>query len=128
MYTHEYHRPHLLPLPNGPHPVRLHRFFHPYRLPRACIPEHLHYRIFYNGFLDSDGDGVRTGGDLRFYASSGKELAYEIADWNTSGTSNIWVKAPAISSSANTVITAVWGKTGDRDHPGLCNRGPGLGK
>ena len=36
----------------------------------------------YNGFLDPDGDGVRTGGDLRFYASNGKELAYEIADWN----------------------------------------------
>jgi hypothetical protein len=48
----------------------------------------------YNGFLDSDGDGVRTGGDLRFFASSGQELAYEIADWNTSGTSNIWVKVP----------------------------------
>ncbi|MEL0098090.1 MAG: DUF2341 domain-containing protein, partial [Opitutae bacterium] len=38
----------------------------------------------YNGFLDSDGDGVRTGGDLRFFAASGQELAYEIADWNTS--------------------------------------------
>ena len=42
----------------------------------------------YNGYLGfSDGDGVRTGGDLRFYSSSGQELAYEIADWNTSGTS-----------------------------------------
>ena len=38
----------------------------------------------YNGFLDPDGDGVPTGSDLRFFASSGKELAYEIADWNPS--------------------------------------------
>ena len=48
----------------------------------------------YNGFWDGDGDGVRTGGDLRFFASSGQELAYEVADWNTSGTSDIWVKYP----------------------------------
>ena len=26
----------------------------------------------YNGFLDSDGDGVRTGGDLRFFAPAGR--------------------------------------------------------
>ena len=70
----------------------------------------------YNGFLDSDGDGVRTGGDLRFFASSGQELAYEIADWNTSGTSSIWVKAPSISGT-NTVITAAWGKTGTETTP-----------
>jgi hypothetical protein len=63
----------------------------------------------YNGFLDSDGDGVRTGGDLRFFASSGQELAYEIADWNTSGTSDIWVKVPSISGTT-TVVTAAWGK------------------
>ena len=65
----------------------------------------------YNGFLDPDGDGVRDGGDLRFFATNGKELPYEIADWNTSGASNMWVKVPSISGT-NTVITAAWGKTG----------------
>ena len=38
----------------------------------------------YNGFLDPDGDGVPTGSDLRFFASNGKELPYEIAEWNPS--------------------------------------------
>ncbi|MDA9110479.1 DUF2341 domain-containing protein, partial [bacterium] len=77
----------------------------------------------YNGYLDSDGDGVRTGEDLRFYSSNGKELAYEIADWNTSGTSNIWVKAPAVSGN-NTVITAAWGKTGTDTTPDYATNDP----
>src|SRR6056300_36116 len=77
----------------------------------------------YNGFLDSDGDGVRTGGDLRFFASSGQELAYEIADWNTSGTSNIWVKVPSISGTT-TVITAAWGKTGTETTPDYATNDP----
>ena len=66
----------------------------------------------YNAFLDSDSDGIRTGGDLRFFASNGKELPYELADWNTSGVSRVWVKVPTISSSSDTIITAVWGKPG----------------
>ena len=66
----------------------------------------------YNAFLDSDSDGIRTGGDLRFFASNGKELSYELADWNTSGISRVWVKVPTISSSVDTIITAVWGKPG----------------
>ena len=66
----------------------------------------------YNAFLDSDSDGIRTGGDLRFFASNGKELSYELADWNTSGVSRVWVKVPTISSSVDTIITAVWGKPG----------------
>ena len=78
----------------------------------------------YNALLDPDSDGIRTGGDLRFYASNGKELAYEIADWNTSGTSNIWVKVPTISSSVNTVITAAWGKTGTETTPDYATNDP----
>ena len=77
----------------------------------------------YNGMLDTDGDGVRTGGDLRFFASSGQELAYEIADWNTSGTSHIWVKVPSISGT-NTVITAAWGKTGTETTPDYASNDP----
>ncbi|NDH00332.1 MAG: DUF2341 domain-containing protein, partial [Opitutae bacterium] len=77
----------------------------------------------YNGFLDGDGDGLRTGGDLRFFASSGQELAYEIADWNTSGTSHIWVKVPSISGT-NTVITAAWGKSGTGTMPDYATHDP----
>ncbi|MBV42384.1 MAG: hypothetical protein CL834_05075, partial [Crocinitomicaceae bacterium] len=65
----------------------------------------------YNAFLDSDGDGIRTGGDLRFFAANGKELSYELADWNSSGSSQVWVKVPSISGN-NTLITAAWGKAG----------------
>ena len=77
----------------------------------------------YNGFLDGDGDGVRTGGDLRFFAASGQELAYEIADWNTSGTSDIWVKVPTISGT-NTEITAAWGKSGTETMPDYATNDP----
>ena len=77
----------------------------------------------YNGFLDSDGDGVRTGGDLRFFASSGQELAYEITDWNTSGTSDIWIKAPFLSGT-NTLITAAWGKIGTETTPDYASNDP----
>jgi hypothetical protein len=78
----------------------------------------------YNALLDTDSDGIRTGGDLRFYASNGKELSYELADWNTSGTSNIWVKVPTISSTVNTVINAVWGKTGIETTPDYATNDP----
>ena len=77
----------------------------------------------YNGFLDEDGDGVPTGGDLRFYASNGKELPYEITDWNTTGTSSFWVKAPSISGSG-TVINAVWGKAGTAITPDYASDDP----
>ena len=66
----------------------------------------------YNAFLDSDGDSIRTGGDLRFFASNGQELSYELADWNSSGVSRVWVKVPTLSSGIDTIITAVWGKPG----------------
>ena len=77
----------------------------------------------YNGFLDSDGDGVRTGGDLRFFAASGQELAYEIADWNTSGQSDIWVKVPSVSGT-NTIITTAWGKSGTETTPDYASSDP----
>jgi hypothetical protein len=77
----------------------------------------------YNGLLDPDSDGIRTGGDLRFFDSNGKELAYEIADWNTSGTSNIWIKVPSISGN-NTVITAAWGKSGTETTPDYATEDP----
>ena len=62
-------------------------------------------------------------GILRFFAASGQELAYEIADWNTTGTSNIWVKVPTVSGTS-TVITAAWGKTGTETTPDYATNDP----
>ena len=36
----------------------------------------------YNGFLDPMGMVCLPLSDLRFFASNGKELSYEIAEWN----------------------------------------------
>jgi hypothetical protein len=49
-----------------------------------------------------------TGGDLRFTDASGYTLIpYEINQWNTNGTSTVWVNVPLLS--ANTSIWAYWG-------------------
>ena len=48
-----------------------------------------------------------NGGDLRFIDKSGSELKYEIAKWNPSGESQIWVNVPALKSDAN--ISMYWG-------------------
>ena len=56
----------------------------------------------YNTFSGTEGS------DLRFYASNGKELPFEIEDWNTTGVSRVWVKVPAISGT-NTQFIACWG-------------------
>ncbi|HQQ86076.1 MAG TPA: DUF2341 domain-containing protein [Candidatus Marinimicrobia bacterium] len=39
------------------------------------------------------------GSDTRFYDGSGTELSYWIENWNTSGTSIIWVKVPTASTT-----------------------------
>jgi alpha-tubulin suppressor-like RCC1 family protein len=50
-----------------------------------------------------------TSGDLRFSDESGtQELAYEIESWDTSGTSIVWVRVPALANSS-TKIRAWWG-------------------
>ena len=65
---------------------------------------------------DSNGTGNRgfrysqassNGGDLRFLDNSGSELKYEIANWNSSGESHVWVNIPTLKSDAN--ITMYWG-------------------
>ena len=48
-----------------------------------------------------------NGGDLRFLDNSGSELKYEIANWNPSGESHVWVNIPTLKSDAN--ITMYWG-------------------
>ncbi|MBT3570375.1 MAG: DUF2341 domain-containing protein, partial [Opitutae bacterium] len=49
-----------------------------------------------------------TGADLRFYSPIGRELAYEIENWDTSGHSRIWVKVPSVLDK-NTTFNAAWG-------------------
>ena len=65
---------------------------------------------------DSNGTGNRgfrysqarsNGGDLRFVDNAGSELKYEIAKWNPSGESHVWVNIPTLKSDAN--ITMYWG-------------------
>ena len=48
-----------------------------------------------------------NGSDLRFIDKHGAELKYEIANWNPSGESQIWVNVPALKSDAN--ISMYWG-------------------
>ena len=47
------------------------------------------------------------GRDLRFSDAAQNELNYEIEQWNTNGSSFVWVQIPALSS--NTLIYAWWG-------------------
>ncbi|MGD0413560.1 MAG: DUF2341 domain-containing protein, partial [Verrucomicrobiota bacterium] len=50
-----------------------------------------------------------TGGDLRFTDASGSTLIpHEIDEWNTNGTSYVWVQVPALSGPTNS-IWAYWG-------------------
>jgi hypothetical protein len=50
-----------------------------------------------------------TGGDLRFTDASGSLLIpFEIDEWNTNGTSSVWVSVPSISTSSDS-IWAYWG-------------------
>ena len=65
---------------------------------------------------DTNGTGNRgfryaqaraNGGDLRFIDQSGSELKYEIAKWNPTGESHVWVNIPTLKSDAN--ITMYWG-------------------
>jgi hypothetical protein len=50
-----------------------------------------------------------SGGDLRFTDAGGELLIpYEIDQWNTNGTSSIWVSVPSLSAT-NDFIWAYWG-------------------
>ncbi len=64
------------------------------------------------GFSYSQFASPATGSDLRFIGENGRELPYEIDQWNPNGESLIWVQVPSISSNTD-YITAVWGNTAD---------------
>ena len=54
-----------------------------------------------------------NGNDLRFVDGDGTLLAYEIEDWNESGTSYVWVKLPQIDGgSATDFVYMYYGNSG----------------
>ena len=71
----------------------------------------------YNSFASA------TAGDLRFFASTGEELPYEIENLDTTGTSRIWVRSGSISGT-NTVITAAWGDASKATAPIMSSTAP----
>jgi hypothetical protein len=58
-----------------------------------------------------------TGGDLRFADAGGfTPLAHEIDEWNTNGTSIVWVNVPILSGT-NDFIWAYWGNPNATNPP-----------
>ena len=64
-----------------------------------------------------------SGGDLRFADSSGvTPIPFEIDEWNTNGTSYVWVCVPSLSSASN-FIWAYWGNPAATNVPACCTNG-----
>jgi hypothetical protein len=61
-----------------------------------------------------------NGGDLRFVSKAGEELKYEIANWNTAGESQVWVRVPSLASDEN--VTMYWGNA-NAGLPAYANNG-----
>jgi hypothetical protein len=53
-----------------------------------------------------------NGADLRFTSETGRELYFQIDQWNPAGESLVWVQVPSITTS-NDYITACWGNPAD---------------
>ncbi|HEY2084215.1 MAG TPA: DUF2341 domain-containing protein [Verrucomicrobiae bacterium] len=64
-----------------------------------------------------------AGGDLRFTDASGlAPIPHEIDEWNTNGTSIVWVNVPALSA-ANNFIWAYWGNPAATNPPAWTTNG-----
>jgi hypothetical protein len=64
-----------------------------------------------------------TGGDLRFSDSSGTNaLLHEVDEWNTNGTSRLWVRLPQLAST-NDCIWAYWGNLTATNPPAWATNG-----
>jgi hypothetical protein len=64
-----------------------------------------------------------TGGDLRFTDAGGYRLIpHEIDEWNTNGTSTVWVDVPSIAST-NDFVWAYWGNPAATALPAYCTNG-----
>ena len=65
----------------------------------------------------------RTGGDLRFTDFTGAALIpHEIDEWNTNGSSPVWVRVPRLSGT-NDCIWAFWGNPLATNPPAYCTNG-----
>jgi hypothetical protein len=71
------------------------------------------------GFSYSQFVLPNNGADLRFIAADGRELPFQIDQWNPSGQSLVWVQASSITTS-NDYVTALWGNPADSAMP-PCN-------
>ena len=63
-----------------------------------------------------------TGGDLRFFDSSGRQLHYEIETWDVTGHSRVWVNVGELEGNA-TVVIAAWGNVQDAYTPAYASDG-----
>lgn len=69
--------------------------------------------VYLNSSRVSYGDFSTNGNDIRFIDADGTtQLDYEIEQWNTSGTSTIWVKVPDIASSNADYVYMYYGNSG----------------
>jgi len=57
-----------------------------------------------------------NGADLRFIAENGRELPFQIDQWNPNGQSQVWVQVPTITTT-NDYITMLWGNSADKAMP-----------
>jgi hypothetical protein len=67
--------------------------------------------------------GSKTGADLMFTDAGGyQQLPYEIDEWNTNGTSYVWVQVPALAGPTDS-IWAYWGSVVATNPPAYATNG-----
>jgi hypothetical protein len=64
------------------------------------------------GFSYAQFASSGNGADLRFTCANGRELPFQIDEWNPVGVSEVWVQVPSITSPTD-YITAYWGNAAD---------------
>jgi hypothetical protein len=65
----------------------------------------------------------RTGGDLRFTDFTGaRVIPHEIDEWNTNGTSSVWVRVPKLAGT-NDCVWAFWGNPAATNPPASSTNG-----
>ena len=65
-----------------------------------------------SGFAYSDLNFPTTGDDLGFVDMEGNGLPFEIDEWNTSGTSVLWVNVPVVTNGAQFIMVYRSSQTG----------------
>ncbi|HWX19735.1 MAG TPA: DUF2341 domain-containing protein [Candidatus Binatia bacterium] len=68
------------------------------------------------GFSYAQFASPSDGADLRFTSAGGRELPFQIDEWNPAGESQIWVQVPSLATT-NDYITAYWGNAADSAMP-----------